>query len=74
VTAVDELVAFALVEQEDDTYDVGSHDAVMQLFTARTDAERVMAELIGKVRFTDPYRSRELWRDHNLSIQEMTVR
>lgn len=74
VTAVDELIAYVLIEDEDDSYDVGSHDAVMQLFADRAAAERVMAELIGKVRFMDPYRSRELWRDCDLSIEEMPVR
>lgn len=74
MTGVDELIVFALVEDEDDSYDVGSHDAVMQLFADRADAERVMAELMGKVRFTDPYRLCELWRPRDLRIQEMTVR
>lgn len=68
------MIVFALVEDEDDSYDVGSHDAVMELFADRADAERVMAELIGRVRFTDPYRCRDLWHEHDLSVQEMTVR
>lgn len=39
-------------DDKDDSYRIGSHEAVLDLFTRREDAERVAAELFGKPKTT----------------------
>lgn len=66
------MKVFALIYDEDDTYDIGSHEAVMELFTDRETADRVADALLGN------RKNRHLsavWGPYDgLEVREMEIR
>lgn len=67
---------YALMGEENDSYDVGTHLEVVDMFVLRTDAERVRNELIGKSKVPrgtwDKHPPK--WHDYELEIEEFTLR
>ncbi len=70
------MKVYALVFEEDDSFDVGSHEEVHELFADREAAERVVDGLIGKSRRQqfNGVASRFTWLPSDVSVQEMKVR
>lgn len=67
------MKVYALIFQEDDTYDTGCHESVIQLFTSLETAEAALSGLMGKPKLYY-YRSASQWNSHDgLEIREMSV-
>lgn len=66
------MKVYALIFQEDDTYDVGCHEAVIQLFTSLETAEVALSGLIGKPKLY--YHVADTWGSRDdLEIREMSI-
>lgn len=66
------MKVYALIFQENDTYDVGCHDTVIQLFTSLETAEAALSGLMGKPKLYYHVAGRWGSRD-DLEIREMSV-
>lgn len=72
-----QMKVFALMVDVDDSYDIGTHQEVFELFTDRAIAEHAMEGLIGKPRKElRPYRDSPtwVWSKRDFEIEEMTLR
>lgn len=67
------MKVYALMGEEADSYDVGTHLEVVDIFAKREDAEHVREMLIGKQRRQVSWDTWP-WRADQLEIEEWTVR
>lgn len=65
---------YALMNEEYDSYDVGTHLELCELFADRAVAEQVIAGLVGKQRYQLSYSTTTAWRSSDFEIQEYEVR
>jgi hypothetical protein len=65
---------WVLFLEEPDTYDVGTHMEVLEIFAEREDAERARGSLIGKPKNRSWPHSSSVWEPYDLEIEERKVR
>jgi hypothetical protein len=67
------MKVFALIYDENDSHDIGSHEAILDLFADNETAERVAGMLIGLPML--PGRNHSPWGPYDgLEVREMEVR
>lgn len=68
------MKVYALMTEEPDSYDIGTHLELQEVFAERKVAERVKAELVGKLRNPVCLTSMQRWDEYEIEIVEVTVR